>query len=326
MRVIAALMKGEPVEWPEHLDEEKFLEECIRHGAVPLIAWRGRQAGLPVFHRLQAIARVHAAQEVLRRRELDALFERFDEARLPVLVFKGEALARTLYPDPSLRPRCDTDVLIEREALADAERVLHDAGFREEPSSGGETISRQRTWSRTDSIGFRHAIDLHWALSNRARYADVLAFEELWSRGTAIHGPHVRIPSDSDSLLIAALHLAAHHRGEERLIWIYDIHLLRNASAQSTWELERGLALADEWFGEGQAGLPVLHQKASAWRDFVEDLRFTPRLGAKLRIVREHLLPPGDYVMRKYGAKSRALLPVLYVRRAVMGTARLLLR
>src|SRR5687767_402541 len=219
MRVIAALMKGEAVEWPEGLDAESFLFACDAQGATPLIA-RRRARGIPpdIAGRLEALRRVHAAHEVVRSRELDSLLDRFASAGMRLLVFKGAALARTHYADPASRPRCDTDVLIAREARADAGRVLTDAGYREEAGSGGERISRQRIWTRTDSIGIRHSIDLHWALSNRARYARALRFEELWSRGVPLHGPEIRIPSSGDSLLIAAVHLAGHHRGDERLI------------------------------------------------------------------------------------------------------------
>lgn len=325
MNVIAALMKGDAVEWPQGVDAREFLAACDRHGATPLVA--SRLAGL------ESLARIHAAHEVVRRREVDSLLERFERARIPLLVFKGEALARTHYRDPALRPRCDTDVLIERERMDDAARVLAEAGYREEPNSGGETISRQRIWTRTAALGIRHSIDLHWALSNRARYAGAFSFGELWSRGVALHGAHVRMPSESDALLIAALHLAAHHRGDERLIWIYDIHLLRGAMSEEVRAmarergieeaLDRALALAERWFGDGNA---VAARRGSAVRDFVDDLRFTRGARGKLRLLREHLLPPGDYVLRKYGATSRAMLPLLYVRRAVAGSARLLLR
>ena len=336
MRRIAALMKGERVEWPEApLDAATFLAVCDRNGATPLVARRHTELPEQIGARMAAEGRVHLAHAAVRERELDALLARLAQAGVRMLVFKGAALARTHYAHPALRPRCDTDVLIERDALEDCARVLEEAGYREESSSGGERIRRQRIWTRTDGIGLRHSVDLHWALANRERYARAFSFVELWSRGVPLHGADIRMPCAADALLLAALHLAAHHRGSERLIWLFDIHLLRASLSADALEAvaamarERGigralsdaLALAAHWF-EGHAAAP--QRAGGALRDLLEDLRFTRGLRGKLRLVAEHLLPPASYVLQKYGVTSRALLPALYVRRAVAGSARLL--
>ena len=190
-------------------------------------------------------------------------------------------------------------------------------------------------WVRIDAIGVRHCIDLHWALSNRSRYADVLQFDELWPRGMTLRGD-VRMPSTADALLIAAMHLAGHHSGSERLIWLYDIHLLHGSMSadelQATamlarrrnldMELDSAIALALYWFGDGSAA-PRVSRRTSALAELLDNLRHISGIGTKLRFLGEHLFPPPSYLLEKYATRNRAALPALYLRRALKGSARL---
>jgi hypothetical protein len=324
-RTIAALMRGESGSWSADL-----LEAAQAHGALPLIAWQLRRSGETLPPELEQAARIAVAVDTVRQRELGPLLERLDSAAIAAVVVKGEALARTHYAHSSLRPRCDADVFIEPELVAHASDVLRAAGYGEEPGSGGEYISRQRMWVRVDGVGVRHCIDLHWALSNRERYARTLPFGELWSRGIMLYGEHVRMPCAADALLLAAVHLAGHHRGQHRLIWLYDIHLLhaglgvddlqeaalRARARKADLALDAALALAMQWFGDGRhETAPLMPQGEVA--DLIDDLRCVPGVRGKLRIVREHLFPPAAYVLQKYRATSRRSLPALYLRRAV---------
>ena len=45
-----------------------------------------------------------------------------------------------------------------------------------------------------------------------------------------------------------------------------------------------------------------------------------PRAG--LALLREHLLPPPQYIVSRYGVRWRALLPLLYARRVVVGAGK----
>lgn len=67
------------------------------------------------------------------------LAERLDDAGVAVRVLKGPALAHLAYPDPSLRPFGDIDVLIPPEQLEAARDLLASAGGRRrfpEPRAG----------------------------------------------------------------------------------------------------------------------------------------------------------------------------------------------
>jgi hypothetical protein len=337
--LLASLMKGTDVARP--LDDSQLVHEAAKHGATPLIARHLRRAGATdaFANALLDEARSMTVLDTIRERELELLLPRFAAADVPLLVIKGAALARTHYAHSSLRPRCDTDVLIERESAGRAARVLRDAGYGEEPGSGGEVISRQRMWVRLDNLGIRHCIDLHWALSNRQRYAHALTFAHLWSRAVPLRDDaRVRMPSRCDALLLAAIHLTAHHSGDHRLIWLYDIHLLHGSLSPDELEatallarernvdmaFDAAIALALYYFGDGRYEPFPLLMPPSELGTLVDDLRFTRGVRPKLRLIREHLFPPASYVLQKYSVKSRSALPALYVRRAIAASARML--
>jgi len=298
------------------------VDDATRHGVGPLAVRERRRRGMDVPRELDEQAHQLAMIEVLRELQLDVLFTRFENARLPLLVIKGTALAYTIYDHPSQRPRCDTDVVVRISDIPAARAILEECGYAEEPSSGSEIANTQRIFSRVDRLGVRHAIDLHWRTLNRPRLARAFHFEELWSRAVPFQGrTHVRIPSTEDALLLAAVHLAAHHPGEARLIWLNDLHLLaREADLGVVIRCARRKGIARELAGAltsaGCMGdrIPIGH--VSRLRELAEDLRYTPGVRTKMRLVREHLLPSADHVMRKYRVKSRFLLPFLYIRRA----------
>jgi hypothetical protein len=58
-------------------------------------------------------------------------------------------------------------------------------------------------------------------------------------------------------------------------------------------------------------------------RFLVRDIRSLPNICDRLRLVREHLFPPAEYMRKKYPVSGRVWLSVLYLRRAVQGIWRL---
>jgi hypothetical protein len=266
-------------------------------------------------------ARRATAVDIARSAELERVFDAFNANGVDVVVTKGEALARTLYGASALRARTDADLLVADRTAAS--QTLASLGYTLVPNAVGELVIRQQLWRRVDRV--RHDIDLHFAISNRARFADALPFGELFARGTALR-EHVRAISHRDALLHAAIHLTGHHSGEERLIWYFDIHLLaqrlgsEGVAAVLRFARERGcarqldetLARTRAWFG----GEPQPRREISPLALLADDLRATRGIAARAALVKQHLVPSAEHVMRRYGARHRALLPLCYMRRA----------
>jgi hypothetical protein len=113
---LAALLRGaEPGPAPE---ESVLLDTARAEGVLALCHDRLRRS--PAWEHypetLRAALTRHTYQEVavemMRAAELREVLTALARAGLPVLLLKGAALAHTLYPEPHLRERCDTDLLL----------------------------------------------------------------------------------------------------------------------------------------------------------------------------------------------------------------------
>ena len=79
-----------------------------------------------------------------------------DERGVQALLVKGAALAYSLYPEPWLRPRVDTDILVAHESLGAADRVLRGLGYHAAPAmTTGEFVSHQVAYEHRDRMGCR---------------------------------------------------------------------------------------------------------------------------------------------------------------------------
>ncbi len=363
---LAAALRGEPGAWRTLSDpaqETAFLVLATEHRVKPLLAWQlGRLGELnhwpdAVRRAIVDAGRAESALEIARRRDLGRLLLAFEAAAVPVLAIKGAALAYTVYPEPWLRPREDTDLLVRPADVVRAGVVLAAAGFHLVPRQRGRIVTNQQLYVRSDPPGRRDAIDLHWKIADPAPFANLISFDELLRAGAAVANasPAFRVPSTGHSLLLACWHLIAHHsrdRGDrERLLWLYDIHLLANALTEGgrgvvievaartrTADVcATALTIASRQFASPGAGAlleqlpqsasdrsttPYLRGNARRVDLLVADLRALPGWRSQVRLVREHLFPPAAYMRATYPQTSPVLLPFLYVRRIVGGARR----
>jgi hypothetical protein len=143
-----------------------------------------------------------------------------------------------------------------------------------------------------------------------------------------------------------AAHLGVDGPEGNRLIWLYDIHLLANAMTATEWrdfaqlcgakEMRRIsldaftatrqafiTAFPDEVVEAlahaGAEELSAAYLDADRRRMLLTDLRALGTWSERATLVRESLFPPAEYLLAKYGAQSRWLLPWWYVRRAAEG-------
>jgi hypothetical protein len=353
---LRALLRGEPAPWPAGVgsdDAATFLESIEQHGVGPLLYSYLSDDSWPIHAALRDAAIRAAAAESLRLADLRALLTAFDARGIRVVIIKGTGLAYDLYAAPELRPRGDTDLLIAESDFDALRRLMLDLGYETRLTSGDTLAVRQQSFTRTG-----HVYDIHWDVANSPVVRDALPFEELISRAIAVPriAPNALAPSHVDALLLACIHRVAHHHDNERLIWLYDIHLLREAMTaeehERFWRLaaerrvvticERSIELADEWFAS------VPHDRARDWLRDDERLRDEPSaafldrgrsrasaLGgdlkalswrARLRRLRELALPPADFMRQSFPSAPAAALPALYVWRGARGMLRLLRR
>lgn len=337
-----AILRGEVREWPEP-PQVTALEQ---HAVVPLV-----YARLP-HPALREIALRAAAAELLRLEDLRELLAGFAARGVPLLIVKGTALAYDLYEAPELRPRADTDLLIDRRDVGRVRALFAELGYEARLLSGDPHANRQQAFAGRDSFGVEHVYDVHWDIANTPIVRDALRFDELLARSMAL--PRIagaaRAPSHSDALLLACIHRVAHHHDSDRLIWLYDIHLLRarlsRAEQEEFWLraaerrvvaiCKRSFELAEEWFGAMDWVMPAVVPDDEPSASFLDrgrtrgaalasDLK---ALGwrARLERLRDLAMPPAAFVRASFPNAPRAALPLLYLYRAARGVARLFYR
>jgi hypothetical protein len=294
---------------------------------------------------------------VVQQEELRRVLRGFAAAGLSPLLLKGAALAYTVYLDPTLRPRVDTDLFIRDDESARVCLALEGLGYRRPPEISGRLVTSQFHYERWDAHGVRHACDVHVRISNTLAFAERFSYDELRSSAVALPRLHPGAlgPSPVHSLLIACMHRVAHHREADDLLWLFDIFLLAGSLTESEWEHEVALAAAKQLSGVVLRGLErtrsafgasapddVCTQLGDAARhepalpSFAPDTRtidvamadFAALTGwrARAQLVREHLFPPRSYMRSVYARCPPPLLPLAYAYRAVRGVPKWLSR
>ena len=364
MTQLLALLRGEPIRWHDlGLTRDEFFAVCDREELRGVVC--SRIASSPALSdwpeairdELAQTAREETAREMLRRNEIAAVLSALDARGVRAVLLKGTALAYTVYPSPDARPRLDTDVLIDAADEAIAREVLASRGYTAPPYCAD--LFAQFQMEKHDELGLSHVMDVHWKISMQPVFADVLTYAEVWSRAVSVPalGTAAFAPSTADALLLACIHPVMHHQNAERLLWVYDTHLLASrmtdddfdAFAQRARQKEvaavcaHGLQLARTLLGtrvpehvlfelssvvdEPSAAYLASHR---SWRhELASSVRGLPRVGDRLTLLREVLLPSPAYMLGVYGLRDKPigpwLLPALYVHRNVRGAWKILM-
>lgn len=356
---LATLLRGaEPGAMP---DESVLLATARAEGVLALCHHQLRRS--PAWAQAPESLRValtrHAGQavavEMMRAVELREALEALARQELPVLLLKGAALAYTLYPEPHLRSRCDTDLLLpSRDEAERAWRVLQTLGYQRPGAVRGDLISHELCCYKAGHGGLSHALDVHWRWSNAALFAERLTFAELAAADVPVPalGPRARSLGPAHALLLACVHRFVSLGGgiADRLIWLYDLHLLVQRFTEEHWQPfvtlaeERalcgpcldGLGSAQQWFATVLPDEVLSRLRAGADREGFDPRQFRPRwryewqtfralpsTALRLRWLGQHLFPATGYIHSQYDVRHPLRLPWFYGVRFVRGIGKL---
>jgi hypothetical protein len=215
----------------------------------------------------------------------------FEKQSIPMLVVKGPTIAR-FYPEPTLRPFHDVDVLVAPSLFDAAARVLASLGFVEH-----DDLMQPRAYfnrSCREAVNLVRAdntsVDLHhhvppWIWGAR------LSFDRLCARSTPMALDRGDIPalSNEHTLLLAALHLLSDKSrpGATPIIW-RDVIAIAAACDPAAVATEARALRLDWLLALVLAELPSWAQPAA----LVSALG-TPQVSAPDRARARLLLPPG---------------------------------
>ena len=255
---ICAALRGESIPWAyanEPAVYREFTQCADYHGATALLYYALKQSGslsswpVKLVQRLRGHAMNEAAREAIRSRELTGVLRELAREGVCPLLLKGTPLAYTLYPEPALRQRSDTDMLIRQVDRGALSQVLARLGYLRRKGVEGEFVSSQSTFSRSDPLGISHDLDVHWRTSNVHLFGAALSYDELANHAIPVSplGSHARTLRPIDALMLASMHRLGHqqspyyvdgeaHYDSNRLIWLYDICLLSRSLSDAQWE------------------------------------------------------------------------------------------
>jgi len=317
-RLVMAMLSSRPAAWiPEHPDRflatvswKNFLAETDDR-IKPYLDWVARKppfaSWLPIEVRA-ALAEQHrlASMRALRwTAELREIISAFGRDGIFLMMVKGAALQRTVYPLPSTRPMGDIDLVVRREELPRVGAALTRLGFalrtppdHQTPMPGlqvdEETYFVKRVGDTTLLVEVHTRLDF----GNPDFAASPSSIWSLISEVRGSDGLMVVTPEPHVALRHLCIHLAKQHGFERGLLWLLDLslfveyhganlqwpRLLQECSPESRPYVTAALVLASDWLGanvpgEIAAALPETSKatvKNVAWEqmwDFVRTRR-----------------------------------------------------
>lgn len=360
---VVVFLGGTPLRWSDlQIDQHALLELCKAQDLSALCFHRLSRSSskedwpASLHDALSEIARQQIGAELVRENETRAVLDALMRGGVRSILVKGTALAYTVYEAPVLRTREDTDVVIAEADVPAARRVMASLGYA--TTVHCSELFSQFEVQKVDRFGVCHAFDVHWKISTQPVFADVLTYDEMLPRAIAIPalGDAAIMPDAADTLLLACIHPVMHHRNAQRFLWIYDIHLLASRMTADGFEdfarramRKRVAAVCAHALQQAQTllgtavpaavmrDLSTARDEPSAgylasqrrWHhELASSMRGLPRIGDRLTLLREVLLPSPAYMLGAYGLRGKPmgpwLLPALYVHRNIRGAWKIL--
>lgn len=349
--------RAAPQQWFQFTESEwrGLFERAKYHGLLGLLSNLLQDAPpeiLPsnIRDESEAVSRQSALAAATCYHELNQLLALWNAENIEVIVLKGAALAKWLYPAPLLRPFGDLDLLVRKTHLARIDALLRARGYAFGNVLGEafyQEFASEQAYYRLQPP--RITVDVHSELLVFYFFTQRVDNDWFWQRrqlvsfGTAT----AAIFSPTAQLLHLALHAGLHHRHDIRLIWLYDIALLINRHG-STMDWHSAQAFAQRAKLESPI-YNILLQTQLCWKpNFPPDYpaafapprhRVAERIvfaltateqnhaialadalsqkgfRKKLRYIRLHLFPDATYMRRHYGVENNWRMPVAYLKR-----------
>jgi len=210
------------------------LESATREGVLPWLAHSlhdaGRLQGLGDQQpEIRKVLNHCAAVHLFGERELSRLAALSRDFDMGFVVFKGHAVARTLYAHPACRPTSDFDLLVAPGQVAAAQDWLKAAGYRPYDPYYGTLWLASQVWVPETAASLAGSLDLHWDVSSRMYFRHRVSIDALIRDAPRVPcgETEIRVPCPIDNLVIACIHLAAMDPGiTVDLRWLLDIRLL----------------------------------------------------------------------------------------------------
>jgi hypothetical protein len=363
---LKAILRAAPLPaWPDRWQacESEVIDRIGFHGIAPFLnsgfsLQNPAETGWPATI-LQALRKETALAtfwENSHRETIARLIAAFHDASVSVVITKGTALAYSVYPQPHMRRRGDSDIVVLGGTRKQARAVLAACGFTRE----ADPRALQEDWHYDSPLGIRHAVDVHWHLNASA------AISRWLGRGACFAG-HIDLPQlgpgargmgPIGNIILTAINRHSHGvmgyyvAGTRlfetgRLIWAVDLFLLTRSFIAQDWaelaeQAERtgtaAIVLSGLQYAEAMVGAQVppsviaalgqvvpgddvagYFATVSGARRLRADVAAAPRLADKGRVALRALLPSDAFLEDRFPDARGWPRSALHLRRLVEG-------
>jgi hypothetical protein len=262
------------------------------------------------------LAHARARDERIRAAVMPIL-ARMERAGLEPGVIKGFHTAHAYFPEPGARPFNDVDVVVPPAAIAQAERLLGDAGFVAEQRVGTTTYKRE--WLPPDGPGdvwsyelwharSRWKLDLHDGLNFAAVLQNVDTPQvPRFAHVLSLDGVTLRVADPNESIALLAAHASTELYSQRLLRLVELVLVVRRAAALGTldWRAVES-SLAER--GSLRFAYPMLALAERLAPDTVDAAlltRLSNATTARARAVTSTLSPTAPILDERFTLKGR---------------------
>jgi hypothetical protein len=212
----------------KEVDWLALIRLAMRHNVMPLL-YRSLQQVCPdsvpanIFAPLRANYEMQAALARRRAEEVVRILPLFEDRGIPIVPYKGPALAQRLFGDASLREFSDLDFLILERDVSTAKELIRSLGYEYTLYKDTDDLAEYIRTNPDCELQFKRPdgaiLELHWRFSRRS--AGVRRDpERFWQRTEIIQLAGAQVPSLSLEVyfLILSMHAAKHKWGQLKLI------------------------------------------------------------------------------------------------------------
>ncbi|MBN1201876.1 MAG: nucleotidyltransferase family protein [Anaerolineae bacterium] len=274
--------------WPE------IINAALENRLAPVLWWTVSRAELnlntiPGWQAVVQRSRRTAISYTLLMHTQAQVNTALAAANIPALWLKGIALAHMIYPQPTLRPMSDLDVLIPYEQRRDALAVVEGLGYQHpDPHKVVSGFDDSQMHHYVLIGGGNIIIELHHQLASRDVMPDPAQTAWFWTQTQPLTvenaGPDsfLTLTPTAHLLHLCTHSIAQHGEGQVRLQQHFDVHLLITNEAINwplvidqavelkwTYAVERALTLVSRLFGTPvpKAVITALHTRRPSGED-----------------------------------------------------------
>lgn len=239
------------IRWPSNpeWDWRDFTTLCDRHAVSSFVYCRLRNLNAPsgLLHQLRLRFYEISGRNYHLTKKLIELTSLLERERIPVLAYKGPAVAMMAYGDLVSREHQDIDVMVREEDLIESVALMKRLGFEHQPFWAGRPYltpcfcrpENPRHIARAEEIPFHspdrnYFVDLHWNLGPgwRTLFPDI---RKVWDRVQKIDLLQAQVSTfcREDLFLILCSHGTKHRWSS--LKWLVDIARLLHGCDSWDW-------------------------------------------------------------------------------------------